>query len=274
MIEENPKQSNETDPRQNDTDPKQKRADAQGTDAVTLGPPPRHRIEQPPPSPHQNGNANKMCSWTNDLGIFVATVAGVIAVLAYTTVAAWQACLINRQLTVMNDQLDDAKQARLPFLSVKEVQIVAREIAGFRTWEIILIWENTGGTEALDISAKTTWFEVTPELTGERHVLTIPEFFLAPHLPTGASRFSISDDLLKMVRSGKKQITVQWTAIYRDKFGTDHDSASRHETRQGWILSRIDDDPGKIKINDPIKGLWIPQPDFTCVDRGCKNAKQ
>jgi hypothetical protein len=129
-------------------------------------------------------------------------------------------------------------------------------------------------TEALDVSAETTWFEVAPGLTGERHVLRLPKFFLAPHLPTGASRFSVSDDLLNMVRSGKKQIAVQWTANYRDKFGGDGDPGSRHETRQGWILSRVDDDPGRIKINDPIKVTWDAQPDFACVDRGCKDAKQ
>lgn len=204
---------------------------------------------------------------TNDFPMFVVALLGVFAVIAYT-------CVSHQQLTVMEGQLNDAKQARLPFLSVKDIQIVARELDGIRTWETILDWENTGGTEALHISAETTWFEVAPGLTGERHVMRIPEFFLAPHLVTSASRISIADDLLKMVRSGKKQITIQWIAIYWDKFGTNHDASSRHETRQGWILRRIDDDPGKIKINDPIKGTWDALPDFTCVDRGCKNTKQ
>ena len=207
--------------------------------------------------------------WT--LGLLAATF---VALVAYASVTAWQACLMNRQLSVMKNQLDDAKQARLPFLSVRDVQVTARELDGIRTWETILDWKNTGETEALHISAETAWFEVAPGLTGERHVTGIPDFFLAPHLVTSASRFSISDDLLKMVRNGKKQITVQWTAIYWDKFGPDRGLSSRHETRQGWILRRIDDDPGKIKINDPIKVTWDALPDFTCVDRGCKNIKQ
>ena len=232
--------------------------------------PPLDGETAPPQQKPRCSEDKKSCNkwWqTNDLPMLIVTFLGVVVVLIY-------ACVSYRQLTVMEGQLDDAKQARLPFLSVKDVQIIARELDGIRTWETILDWENTGGTEALHISAETTWFEVAPGLTGERHVMHIPEFFLAPHLLTSASRISIADDLLKMVRSGKKQITVQWIAIYWDKFGIDHDASSRHETRQGWILRQIDDDPGKIKINDPIKVTWDALPDFTCVDRGCKNAKQ
>jgi hypothetical protein len=232
--------------------------------------PPLDRKTVPPQQKPACAENKKSCNkwWqTNDFPMFVVTLLGVFAVIAYT-------CVSHQQLTVMEGQLDDAKQARLPFLSVKEIQIVARETSTARMWETILIWENTGGTEAINVSAKTTWFEVTPGATGERHVLTIPEFFLAPHLLTDATRFSIPDDLLKMVRSGRKQITVQWVAVYWDKFGADRSSGSVHETRQGWILNRIDDDPDKIKINNPIKVSLAPQPDFTCVDRGCQNANQ
>jgi hypothetical protein len=217
----------------------------------------RRRRNQPEQSQHQI-NEGIMARWTRRVGWFTG------ALVIVSLITAW----------IFKAQLDESKQARLPFLSVKEIQIIARTVDGVRTWEPVLIWENTGGTEALDILAETTWFEVAPGLTGERHVVPIPKFFLAPHLVTSVSRFSVSDDLLKMVRSGKKQITVQWIAIYRDKFGTDLDVNSRHETRQGWILRRIDDDPGKIKINEPIKVTWDAQPDFTCVDRGCKDAKQ
>ena len=52
-------------------------------------------IPQPPPTATENKNPRNKGRWTNDPAMFYVTLAGVIAVIAYTSVAAWQACLTN-----------------------------------------------------------------------------------------------------------------------------------------------------------------------------------
>jgi hypothetical protein len=59
-------------------------------------------VKQMPPPHNQNGNPNQKCRWTNDPGIFLATVAGVIAVIIYAGIAAWQACLLRDQIAYAN----------------------------------------------------------------------------------------------------------------------------------------------------------------------------
>ena len=64
-----------------------------------IGPPPT-TIPEPPPSPPQNHHTAARHRWTHDAPMFWVTLAGVFAVVLYTTVAAWQTCLLSNQLTL------------------------------------------------------------------------------------------------------------------------------------------------------------------------------
>jgi hypothetical protein len=64
----------------------------------------------------KNTAPKKECRWTKDPPMFWVTLAGVIAVIAYTSVAAWQACLTRGQLRVMQGQLDAMETDKRPWL--------------------------------------------------------------------------------------------------------------------------------------------------------------
>jgi hypothetical protein len=83
-------------------------------------------IPQQPPSDHEENNSRPaQRRWTNDPGLFWATVAGVIAVIAYTSVAACQACLTRGQLTVIQGQLDEQKADRRPWVTFSGGDVTA-----------------------------------------------------------------------------------------------------------------------------------------------------
>src|SRR5260370_3536902 len=85
------------------------RESAQNSDGVVR--PPTAAIPEIKLTNADHNNAQKKERWTNDRAMFWVTLAGVIAVLVYTSVAAWQACLTQAQLTVMQEQLDEMKQS-------------------------------------------------------------------------------------------------------------------------------------------------------------------
>ncbi|MGA2886194.1 MAG: hypothetical protein ABSE80_13785 [Halobacteriota archaeon] len=68
------------------------------------------------PADNERGEPKQNLRWTNDPGIFWATVAGVVAVIAYTSVAAWQAQL-------MQGQLDEMQADRRPWLREKITRV-------------------------------------------------------------------------------------------------------------------------------------------------------
>jgi len=79
--------------------------------APIVGPKPRAAPEQPPPiTDADKCRGNK--KWTNDAPMFWVTLAGVIVVIAYTSVAAYQAYLSRLQLREMEG-------GRRPWISVK-----------------------------------------------------------------------------------------------------------------------------------------------------------
>lgn len=77
-------------------------AEGQTKDNVALvsGPPPA-TAPQPSPAPPKHPYSAKKRRWTNDPAIFWVTLAGVVAVIAYTSVAAWQGYLMRGQLDAM-----------------------------------------------------------------------------------------------------------------------------------------------------------------------------
>jgi hypothetical protein len=83
--------------------------------APTSGPPPS-AVSQQPPSNTENASTQEKRRWTNDPPMFWVTLAGVIAVIAYTSVAAWQAYLTRGQLNVMQGQLDAMERDQRPIV--------------------------------------------------------------------------------------------------------------------------------------------------------------
>jgi hypothetical protein len=83
--------------------------------AAVMRPPSATVPEAPPPAPQQYHPARKR-RWTNDPAIFWVTLAGVVAVIAYTSVAAWQGYLMREQLEAMKGQLSVAEDDQRPWL--------------------------------------------------------------------------------------------------------------------------------------------------------------
>jgi hypothetical protein len=127
---------------------------------------------QPPPSQPKNHCTDKKRRWTKDPPMFWITLAGVIAVVAYTSVAAWQACLSNKQLTEMRRVYGPIRdQANAARDSVEAVKVQLRAYISFDQGSISdatgatppiisLEIKNTGLTPAYDLIWLSTFAAV------------------------------------------------------------------------------------------------------------------
>jgi hypothetical protein len=91
---------------------KEKKRQADEDILPIIGPKPT-AIPEPPPTPPQDCCAREKSRWTKDPPMFWVTLAGVIVVVAYTSVAAWQAYLTRSQLDVMQRVMERDQRARL-----------------------------------------------------------------------------------------------------------------------------------------------------------------
>jgi hypothetical protein len=126
-----------------------------------------------PPSPQlQNSTLRKKRCWPpHDPPMFWVSLAGVIAVVAYTSVAAWQACLTQRQLNemktasgLMKDQLDVMETDKRPWIESKVSivdPIIFTEWAGHKGINLKLKFDlkNHGQVPAINLK---TWTVITP----------------------------------------------------------------------------------------------------------------
>jgi hypothetical protein len=103
---------------------------------------------QPPPTPPENHHPKKRRRWTNDPAMFWVTLAGVIVVIAYTSVAAWQAYLMQGQFTAMEAD-------RKPFVGIEEKDIAVTKPLTFTDTAATLSFsvplKNVGKSVALGI---------------------------------------------------------------------------------------------------------------------------
>ena len=109
-----------------------------------VGPPSGAIPENPPTGPNKN-NTNKKRQWTADPPMFWVTLAGVIAVVAYTSVAAWQVC-------IMRGQLDEMKTEQRPWVSIKTVPV--SDLSVFKEGASIFLditTKNVGNKPAMSI---------------------------------------------------------------------------------------------------------------------------
>lgn len=119
-------------------------------DIPTIGRPPTAAAHEPPPSPPQNGYAKTERRWTQDPAMFFVTLAGVIAVAAYTSVAAWQAWLTRKQLNEMQ-----AEQRPWVYPTIQIKGRIQREGTNFvvpLTW----VLKNVGHMPALYVNMLVT----------------------------------------------------------------------------------------------------------------------
>jgi hypothetical protein len=74
--------------------------------------------QSPPPHAEDRDSRNQR-RWTNDPAMFWVTLAGVLAVIAYTSVAAWQACLTRDQLAVL--EADQRPWVKISNIEIPEI---------------------------------------------------------------------------------------------------------------------------------------------------------
>ena len=147
------------------TDP-QEGAGGTNNDAGTVIRPKASAVPEPPPPENEQPAPKKKHRWTHDPGIFWATVAGIIVVIAYTSVAAWQACLTRQQLDVSQDT--EHRQLRAYMIVtdfavscpdcgdnsfVPSVKTVYKNLIAYRM-------ENNGQTPAHQVGPIISWWPV------------------------------------------------------------------------------------------------------------------
>jgi hypothetical protein len=116
-------------------------------------------IPQSAPANAKHHRSTKKRRWTNDPAMFWITLAGVIAVVAYTSVAAWQGRLMSDQLNVMRGQLNAMAFDERPWLAL-DVSIggpLVHDAVGSSngvTWHVPLAYriKNLGKTPAIDVA--------------------------------------------------------------------------------------------------------------------------
>jgi hypothetical protein len=136
--------------------------------------PPAAAIHESEPPNRQSNNANQRRKWTNDAPIFWVTLAGVIVVVAYTSVAAWQAYLTRGQLGIMQGQLDIMGADQRPWVSIKQLSIssgLAYDDVGWpngKRWHIKLTYtlKNYGKTPATHV---IFWAHILPIVSHYRN---------------------------------------------------------------------------------------------------------
>jgi hypothetical protein len=94
----------------------------QASASANQGEPPKSRDtrQEEMPAPNHQTTPKDKNGWAGkDPPIFWVSVVGVIAVIAYTSVAAWQACLASRQLSIMQGQLVLMETDQRPWLKAQ-----------------------------------------------------------------------------------------------------------------------------------------------------------
>jgi hypothetical protein len=91
--------------------------------------------------------------------MFWVTLAGVVVVAVYTSVAAWQACLTRDQLAVMRRQLDAMEADQRPWIKIEATiagPLTFFEPAGFADMPMHFILTNVGHSPAFNVRL-TAW---------------------------------------------------------------------------------------------------------------------
>lgn len=124
----------------------------------------------PPPNAH--GPPPEISKWhISDRPIFFVTLAGVIAVVAYTTVAAWQACLTRDQLAVLQRQLSDQEIQESASITISNLVV-----AGFPDNPVMKFdVKNSGRTRADEVTVVGDY--LWTGRGGEMEILGKPETY-------------------------------------------------------------------------------------------------
>ena len=166
-------------------------------------------IPQKPPSYTHADRARKSDKWTNDPPMFWATVAGVVVVAIYTTVAAWQACLTRESIVLADDTAKRQLRAHVLYDSAS--------LAGKPPSIITLKFKNSGQTPAYNV---TYWWKAKVFGLKETGILEFADTEDASS-DIGAGGFFETEQPIfpadiEAARQGKKIIYVWGMVKYRD----------------------------------------------------------
>jgi hypothetical protein len=134
------------------------------------------------PSKAKSTQSTHKKKWTSDPAMFFVTLAGVIVVVAYTSVAAWQAW-------ITQGQLSEAQLASRPNIYLKGIDRQMEELDHDTLIKWKYTWRNSGNAPALNL---VIWNDCHSERVGKKidfsRRIAITAAFIGPggeHLFTG-----------------------------------------------------------------------------------------
>jgi len=133
-------------------------------------------IPNTPPANSHNAPPQKNKWRIKDRPMFSVTVAGFFAVVAYTSVAAWQASLTGDQLTVMQRQLDDSEILEAASVTIKNITV-----QGFPNNTIISFDISNDGRSRADQFANMVFPAAVPKKSDPGALRKYPPAFLPPN---------------------------------------------------------------------------------------------
>lgn len=197
-----------------------------------------------------------------DWATFWVGVAGLVAVLFYTTVAYWQADLTKQALVFGNRA----------FVFQTGVNVSAKVSNGAASgWPISVVWQNSGNTPALDVRSRINvkYFEAPissdfsfPELTNDP---TIPAT-IGPKGFMASWPILVSERSVLAARDGSHYGYIWGWATYRDQL----DKRSFHTTKiclQIMDIEEVKSSNGQTEV----RSMMQPCPFNNCVDEDCRN---
>jgi hypothetical protein len=240
---------------------------------AVVGPKPVAIPEPPPPEPEQP-KAAKRTRWTHDPAIFWVTLAGVVAVVTYTIVAAWQ-------VHVMSSQLDEMKVQRIAsqraFITAKGVEFEPVSFLGKKGifWIATPVLENSGNSPTADLIAIThcapsfeamndpSTMEKTNPLYASR-TLDFRHMVFGPKQVSAGGFCAVSslNALFSMV-PGEIHLYVYGTVAYHDIFDSEH----WHETY--YCFDSMNFALGDDANNPKMTAFTVACRSRNCVDEEC-----
>lgn len=233
-------------------------------------------IPQSTPAPTQSEYPTKKHRrWTNDPAMFWVTLAGVIAVVAYTSVAAWQG-------QVMQGQLDEMRATRISgnraFMTVKGIEFEPFPMFGKKGafWLVDTVLENSGNTPTKNMVVTTVCTPSWEALTDPRAIKKTNLLYSAqavdyrsmvfgPKQITHGGRcaFSALNSLFSSISPAAIHLYVYGAIVYRDIF----DSERWHLTH--YCFDNVDFAAGGSTDDPTMTAISTPCRVRNCVDEEC-----
>lgn len=266
-------------------------------DVTAIAGPQNVTIPQPPPAPPEDRSAAEQCRWTNDPAMFWVTLAGVLAVIAYTSVAAWQACLTRDQLSemqkaygpikesadaardsadstaselkVMQGQLEEMRLVRQPFVYFQNLTFETdpNSTAQFVTVYAYPNWKNAGNGPTNRLRLVVFCNTTGPSDFDFRQDGTLPRI-LAPQQVDGGGRCHVMITQISNISGTIGNVWIGGKATYFD--GPDSTKVRVTEFCQSAPIVRVPF-PNAFQIRAGMDGTQFcdVSPSRNCADNDC-----